>query len=129
MASTDPPYLVTGAASGIGNATTRQLIAKGHEVISLDIKEPNAQVRAHYHCDMSQPDSIDSAVVKLNGPFASLFNIAGVSDVVGDELAMRINTFGLRHLTEAVWEQIIEGGTVVNVSPVLLVIIGVNAAI
>jgi NAD(P)-dependent dehydrogenase (short-subunit alcohol dehydrogenase family) len=29
--------LVTGAASGIGNASARQLLAAGHEVVALDL--------------------------------------------------------------------------------------------
>ena len=118
MTTVHHPYLVTGAASGIGDATARRLIANGHTVISLDINEPSAPVSAHYSCDMSEPEAIDAAVAKLKGSFTSLLNIAGVSDVVGDEMAMRVNTFGLRHLTEALWERIIDGGTVVNVSSI-----------
>jgi len=87
-------------------------------VISLDIKEPSAAVKAHHHCDMSRPEAIDAVVAKLPGPFASLLNIAGVPDTVGNELTMRVNTFGLRHLTEALWDRIADGGTVVNVASI-----------
>lgn len=31
---------------------------------------------------------------------------------------MRVNTFGLRHLTEALWDRIADGGTVVNVASI-----------
>ena len=112
------PYLVTGAASGIGDATVRRLVANGHQVISIDLNEPAADVTQHYRCDLSQPDEIDSVVQDLDGPFFSLLNIAGVPDTVGDELAMRVNTFGLRHLTEALWDRMADGGTVVNVASV-----------
>ena len=40
------PFIVTGAASGIGEATAQKLIANGREVISLDIKTPSADVSA-----------------------------------------------------------------------------------
>ena len=68
MGSSGDPIILTGAASGVGDATARQLIERGHQVISLDIKEPRAGVAAHHHCDLSDPASIDAAVAK-----ASLF--------------------------------------------------------
>ena len=116
--ATQNPFVVTGAASGIGDATARQLITHGHQVISLDIKEPSADVKAHYHCDMSQTASIDETLGKLSGTYRSLLNIAGVPDTVGDELTLRVNTFGLRHLTDGLWDRIANGGTVVNVASV-----------
>ena len=112
------PFIVTGAASGIGDATAQKLIANGREVISLDIKTPSADVKAHYHCDIGDPRSIGEVAAKLDQTYASLLNIAGVPDTVGDELTMRVNTFGLRHLTEALWERLADGGTVVNVASI-----------
>ncbi len=32
------PILLTGGASGVGEATAKQLLARGHKVVSLDIK-------------------------------------------------------------------------------------------
>jgi NAD(P)-dependent dehydrogenase (short-subunit alcohol dehydrogenase family) len=112
------PFIVTGAASGIGHATATRLIERGHDIISLDLKEPGANVKAHYQCDLSQRESIDEVVSKLDGTYASLVNIAGVPDTVGDELTMRVNTFGLRHLTEQLWDRIADAGTVVNVASI-----------
>ena len=117
MASQNP-FLVTGAASGIGDATARRLIANGHRVVSLDIKEPSAPVDEHHQCDLSDRGAIDTVLSDLKGPYGSLLNIAGVPDTVGDELAMRVNVFGLRHLTEGLWSRIEDGGTVVNVASV-----------
>jgi len=36
----DHAFIVTGAASGIGHATTVRLTERGHRVISLDVKTP-----------------------------------------------------------------------------------------
>jgi NAD(P)-dependent dehydrogenase (short-subunit alcohol dehydrogenase family) len=110
--------LVTGASTGIGAATTARLIAAGHQVVSLDVKSPPAGVVEHHHCDLSDPAAIDAVVAGLQGPFRSLLNIAGVPGTVPDDVVMRVNLFGLRHLTEAVWDRIADGGTVVNVASI-----------
>jgi len=112
------PILLTGAASGVGDATARQLIECGYQVVSLDVKEPTAAVAAHHSCDLSDPEAIDAVVAGLEGPYASLLNVAGVPGTVGDELTMRVNFFGLRHLTERLWDRIVDGGTIVNVASI-----------
>jgi NAD(P)-dependent dehydrogenase (short-subunit alcohol dehydrogenase family) len=110
--------VLTGAASGIGNATAEMLIAAGHEVISLDIKEPAAAVASHVHCDMADPASIDAAIAQLPDSFGSLLNVAGVPGRIGAEQTVKVNTLGLRHLTDGAWDRIADGGTVVNVSSI-----------
>jgi NAD(P)-dependent dehydrogenase (short-subunit alcohol dehydrogenase family) len=110
--------LLTGAATGIGNATLQRLVAAGHEVTTLDIKEaPDGSAR-HLVCDMSDPASIDAAVDQLDGPFDALGNIAGVAGAMGAELVLRVNVYGLRHLTEHLLAKgaIAPGGSIVNVA-------------
>lgn len=114
----DAPMVLTGAASGIGDATARRLLNRGHKVISLDLKAPAATIQAHHHCDLSDPASIDAAVARIDGPISSLLNVAGVPGTAGPEQTMRVNTFGLRHLTEALWDRLVDGGTVVNVASI-----------
>ncbi len=114
----DQPVVLTGAASGIGDATARRLLDRGHSVISLDLKQPTAAVQAHHHCDLSDPASIDAAMAQIDGPIASLLNVAGVPGTVGPEQTMRVNTFGLRYITEALWDRIVDGGTVVSVASI-----------
>lgn len=110
--------LVTGTSTGIGAATTARLIAAGYRVVSLDVKQPPTGVSEHFHCDLSDPVAIDEVVEKLTGPFDSLLNIAGVPGTVPDDVVMRVNLFGLRHLTEKVWNKIADGGTIVNVASI-----------
>jgi NAD(P)-dependent dehydrogenase (short-subunit alcohol dehydrogenase family) len=93
--------VLTGASTGIGNATLQRLVAAGHEVTTLDIKDAPAGAARHLHCDMSDPASIDAAVAQLDGPYDGLGNIAGVAGSFGAELVLRVNVYGLRHLTEA----------------------------
>jgi NAD(P)-dependent dehydrogenase (short-subunit alcohol dehydrogenase family) len=112
------PIIVTGASSGIGNATTERLLARGHTVISLDVKPAKAKVREHIACDLSDPGSIDKALAAIKGPVSSLLNIAGVPDTAGADKTMAVNIFGLRQLTEGLWSRLEAGGTIVNVASI-----------
>lgn len=118
MGISKDPIIVTGAASGVGNATARQLIERGHTVISLDIKEPSAAVAAHHPCDLSDPAAIDAVAAKLDGTYASLVNIAGVPHAVGAEKTIAVNILGLRQITDALYDRIADGGTIVNVASI-----------
>lgn len=109
-------FLVTGAYSGIGSATAHALMANGHDVIGIDIREPDYALAGFHQCDLSDPASIEATVKALTGRYDSLLNIAGVPVAHGDELTMKVNILGLRQFTEGVWDRIADGGTVVNVS-------------
>jgi NAD(P)-dependent dehydrogenase (short-subunit alcohol dehydrogenase family) len=110
--------LLTGASTGIGNATLRRLLAEGHEVTTLDVKDAPEGASQHYHCDISDPASIDQVADQLGGPFDALANIAGVAGSMGAELVLRVNVYGLRHLTERLLAagKIAEGGSIVNIA-------------
>ena len=112
------PVLLTGAASGIGEAAAAQLIERGNKVVSLDIKPPQNPDVSHIHCDLSHPASIDAAAAQLSGPYSSLLNVAGVPGTIGAELTFKVNFLGLRYFTEAVWDRIADGATVVNVASI-----------
>jgi NAD(P)-dependent dehydrogenase (short-subunit alcohol dehydrogenase family) len=114
----DHPVLLTGGASGVGEATAKLLLEAGHKVVSLDIKPSATAGVTHHQCDLSDPASIDAVLGKLDGPYSSLLNVAGVPGTVGGELTMKVNFFGLRYLTEKIWDRLADGGTVVNVSSI-----------
>ena len=112
------PILLTGGSSGVGEATAKQLLARGHKVVSLDIKPSTNPDITHQHCDLSDPASIDGVLADLTGPYSSVLNVAGVPMAVGNELTMKVNYFGLRYFTEKVWDRIADGGTMVNVASI-----------
>src|SRR5262245_9372832 len=86
--SSEPIALVTGAASGIGRATARELLRRGHRVAALDRDEPALIALAEelgdrlLPCvgDVTDAASIDAAVAAIldAGPIGVLANVAGV---------------------------------------------------
>lgn len=108
-------YVVTGSASGIGDATVRMLAAAGAEVHSLDRNEPSAPVARHYPVDLADPASIDAVVAELEGSFDTLLNVAGLPGTLPGETVFSVNALAVRHLTEAMFERLNRGGSIVIV--------------
>jgi NAD(P)-dependent dehydrogenase (short-subunit alcohol dehydrogenase family) len=113
--------LVTGTASGIGEAVAKLLIAGGAEVISLDRNKPSPEIDAavtqHEEVDLADPASIDAALARIDGTFDVLANVAGIPGTAPAELVFKVNFLGLRHLTEALaFERMNRGGSIVSVS-------------
>jgi NAD(P)-dependent dehydrogenase (short-subunit alcohol dehydrogenase family) len=109
-------YVVTGAASGIGQAVAEKLLAAGAEVYSLDRNVPSASVTRHIEVDLANPRSIDAAVEQLDGEFDGLMNVAGVPGTAPAELVLAVNALAVRHLTELFFDRLKPGGTVTTVS-------------
>jgi NAD(P)-dependent dehydrogenase (short-subunit alcohol dehydrogenase family) len=111
------PVLVTGAASGIGLATTERLLAAGRTVIGLDRRESPACDTVV--CDLSDPAAIDGAVASLPETLSGLANVAGVPGTAPAETVLRVNFLAARHLTGAVAPRLEPGSAVVNVASVV----------
>ncbi|CAJ1581035.1 coniferyl-alcohol dehydrogenase [[Mycobacterium] wendilense] len=109
-------YVVTGAASGIGDATARKLIEAGAEVVSLDRNIPSAPVSRHIDVDLANPRSIDAAVEQLDGSYDGLMNIAGIPGTAPGDLVIAVNSLAVRHLTEACLGRLTPGSAVTIVS-------------
>ncbi|WP_319455957.1 MULTISPECIES: coniferyl-alcohol dehydrogenase [unclassified Mycobacterium] len=109
-------FVVTGAASGIGNAVAERLLAAGAEVVSLDRNTPVAAVSRHVEVDLANPRSIDAAVEQLDGQFDGLMNVAGIPGTAPADLVLAVNSLAVRHLTEAFFERLNPGGSVTIVS-------------
>jgi len=109
--------VVTGAATGIGAETVRQMRARGAHVTALDIAEPSDTVDAYVPVDLGDPAAIDHAVAALEGPFDALCNIAGLPP--RERLAgpiLKVNFLGLRRFTTAMLDRMAPGGSIVNVA-------------
>ncbi|GAA4546542.1 coniferyl-alcohol dehydrogenase [Pseudonocardia xishanensis] len=108
--------LVTGSASGIGDAVVRQLTAGGAEVVSLDRNKPTADVSQHVEVDLADPASIDSALAQIEGDFDVLANVAGIPGTLPGDLVFKVNFLGMRHLVESMFTRLRTGGSIVLVS-------------
>ena len=110
--------VITGAASGIGAAAVAQHLADGDQVVALDVKPITAKVQQALRCDMADPASISAALAAIDGPVDALLNIAGLPGTVAPELIMRVNTLGLRAITQGLIDRLQRGGAIVNVASI-----------
>ena len=107
--------VVTGGASGIGEASARQLASAGSRVVIADLNDNRGQAVAtelgglFVHCDVTSTDDADTAVVAASemGPLRALVNSAGLGhpgrtisrdnepmDLMKFEFVIRVNLIG-----------------------------------
>jgi NAD(P)-dependent dehydrogenase (short-subunit alcohol dehydrogenase family) len=78
--------IVTGAAGGIGRATTAALAQAGAQVVAVDLAlaagtDPPAERVSSVVVDISDPDAVADLYARLDGPLHFLVNNAGVAPV------------------------------------------------
>ena len=109
--------VITGAASGMGEAAAQLLVNLGAEVYALDIEPVSVTVTEAIQVDMKDPASIDAAVTALPAEIYALFNCAGVPSPPFSAVdTVLINFVGLRYLTEALVPRIAEGGGIASIA-------------
>jgi NAD(P)-dependent dehydrogenase (short-subunit alcohol dehydrogenase family) len=109
--------VITGAASGMGEAAAQMLVNLGAEVYALDIAPVSVSVTEAIEVDMKDPASIDAAVAALPAEIYALFNCAGVPSPPFSAVdTVLINFVGLRYLTEALAPRIAEGGGIASIA-------------
>ncbi|MDR6989555.1 NAD(P)-dependent dehydrogenase (short-subunit alcohol dehydrogenase family) [Paenarthrobacter nitroguajacolicus] len=128
--------IVTGAASGIGQATALRIAKEGGRVIAADISKERLDALVEENSgldlvpvagDISTEETVAAVVAAAGARVDALANVAGIMDnfapihEVDDELwerVFRINVTSLMRLTRAVVPIMLEAGTgsVVNVA-------------
>ncbi|MDR2856644.1 MAG: SDR family oxidoreductase [Novosphingobium sp.] len=107
--------VLTGGASGMGEAAAALLGKLGATVHIADIAEPRVACASYTRVDLADPASVGAATAKLRavGPIDFLFPIAGVPPhAVGALTCMLINYAGTRQFTEELLPAVRDGGAV-----------------
>lgn len=87
--------MITGAASGIGQATAEEALAEGARLLLLDVKDEQGEALAaelgdgvsYKHCDVTDEGSVEAAVaaaVSELGRLDGAFNCAGILGALGN---------------------------------------------
>lgn len=111
--------VVTGAASGMGEATARVVGGLGGHVVAIDVVKPSVDCAAVLEVDLRDPAAIDAAVAEIarGGPIDALFNCAGLPGGSFPPLdVMLVNFLGLRQMCEASIPHMTRGSAIANVS-------------
>lgn len=108
--------VVTGAASGIGAETAKQLKAVGATVIGLDRNKPADHVDQYIEIDLSNPSSITRAAAEIPNGINGLCNVAGLPPTAGALPVMKVNVLGLQMLTLQLINKMSDGASIVNVA-------------
>ncbi|MCK7615937.1 coniferyl-alcohol dehydrogenase [Roseibium sediminicola] len=113
----DKTIIVTGAASGIGAETARQLKAAGARVIAVDRNEPAAEVDAFDKIDLTDEAALDAVIEDLRKVKADgLANIAGVPPTLPPEVVVTVNLVALKRLTLGLVDSLADNASIVNLA-------------
>lgn len=111
--------LVSGAASGMGKATTEVLVDLGAAVHTLDYAEVTVPGIASYnHVNLGVKKEVDSVFAALPDKFDAYFGIAGVSGQQHDWNTTVLINFGAnKYITDTyLSDRMVSGGAIVYVS-------------
>lgn len=107
--------VVTGAASGMGKATSEILIDMGAKVYALDVAKIDLKGAKRIQVSLSDKNSIDEAFAKIPEEIDAFFGIAGVSGIKTDfDTTVLINFIANKYITdEYLTKRIKPGGSIV----------------
>ena len=82
---TDKVCVVTGASSGMGEATARMLVDLGAKVYAIDLNECKVEgIEKFIKCNLAKKEEIDEAFKNIPEHIDSFFGIAGLSGAKTD---------------------------------------------
>lgn len=109
--------VVTGSASGMGEATARLLVEMGAEVTGLDVRETALDGVRSVQVDLRDPASIEAAAAAVEGTVQGFFNCAGLPGPPFSDLdVMLVNFVGARQLIESLVPKMERGAAVAYVA-------------
>lgn len=111
--------VVTGGASGMGEAVVRILGDLGAKVHVVDIQEPKIACESFHKCDLSDFAQIRTTAEALKslGPIQFLFPCAGLPPAVKGALyCMRVNYIGARYFVEQLLPGLADGAGIAVIS-------------
>lgn len=109
-------YAVTGAASGIGAATTARLRGEGHTVIAIDLHD--ADVEADLSTPPGRREAVAQVIATSGGHLDGIVACAGLAGRTGvdSRLLVSVNYFGAVELVTGLRRCLGEGSAVVLLS-------------
>ena len=108
--------IVTGAASGIGAESAKEIKRQGGTVIGIDLNQPEKNID-HFICaDLTDPVSIESAVSNVPDKIDAICNIAGLPPTKDRVLVIKVNFLGLRYFTELMINKLKDNASIVNMA-------------
>lgn len=109
--------VVTGASSGIGAETARELRRMGATVIGVDRAPPGADLVDKFHlADLSNSESIDALIEALPVGLDGLCNVAGLPPTAKPAQVLKVNVLGLKRLTLGLVGKLSDGASITNVA-------------
>ena len=109
--------VVTGAASGMGQAAAQILVDLGAAVTALDIKPTSVPVARALKIDLRDRANIEEVAASIDGPIDGLFSCAGLPGPPFSELdTILVNFVGARHLAELLVPKMARGSAISVIS-------------
>jgi NAD(P)-dependent dehydrogenase (short-subunit alcohol dehydrogenase family) len=108
--------IVTGAASGIGAESAKEIKKHGGTVIGIDINKPLKDIDLFIRADLADPKSIESAIVNIPDGIDAVCNIAGLPPTKDRVTVLKVNFLGLRYFTELMINRLNDNASIVNMA-------------
>jgi len=109
--------VVTGAASGMGQAAAQILVDLGATVTALDIKPTTVPVARALQIDLRDRADVEEIAASIDGPVDGLFSCAGLPGPPFSEMdTILVNFVGARHLAELLVPKMSKGSAISVIS-------------